>query len=211
MLKVREYSSSEKLAESSGPALSFLFSDFPLHRKDVEGMIKNIDTPILAAGEAASEPGVVHLFDSQEAFDVWARMTRFARKFNQIADVISRSQGRQSANRQAVQVVSNMPIEGQWLRAVSTADVDSSISATFYEGEHFIGRQFKTEAAAIADLADIEFSMQAASIRVSGVCLLTSEMDFGGARLYLVGDPEVEVPCLHDWGFSKRAASAIIV
>jgi hypothetical protein len=210
MRNVGEHNLREAL-EPASPALSFLFSDFPLHRKDVEGMIKNIDTPIFAAGEAVSEPGVIHLFDSQEAFDSWARLTRFARKFDQIAKIIERTHGKVMLNSHAVQLVSNVPVERQWPVAHSSADLDTPVSATFYEQEDFGGRVFSTEAAAIADLADIEFSMQAASMRVSGVCLLTSETGFHGARLYLVGDPEVRVPRLHDWGFSKRAASAIII
>jgi hypothetical protein len=210
MRQVREYDLRDEF-EPASPAMSFLFSDFPLLRKDVEGMLRNIQTPIFAAGEAVTEPGVIHLFDSQEAFDQWARMTRFARKFDQIASIIERAQGKPEATLSGIRLVSNTSVERQWPAASSSADMTAAVGATFYEGEGFAGRKFSTEAAAISDLADIEFSRQAASIRVSGVCLLTSQVGFAGSRLYLVGDPEVRVANLEDWGFNKCAASAIII
>ena len=211
MHEVREYELSEEL-EKPSPAVSFLFSDFPLHRKEVEGMIKHIDTPIFAAGEAMSDPGVIHLFDSQEAFEHWARMTRFAQKFDEIHKIIGRARkGTDVSSASAIQLLSNVPIERQWPAAHSTADPTATVGATFYEGDDFTGRRFSTGAAAIADLSEIEFFKRAASIRVTGVCLLTSHVEFEGARLYLVGDPELRVAKLLDWGFDKNAASAIIV
>jgi hypothetical protein len=200
-------------ASATPGGLSFLFSDFALQRNEIEDMMSNIENPILAAGDAIGDPGVVHLFDSQDAFDQWAQRTRFAQKFEEIHNIVRRARlGMPSdPSGKAVRLVSNSPVESRWELAGHSSAPMTDIGATLFEGAAFHGRSFTTAAAAISDLNDIDFFNQVSSIRVSGVCMLADQISFGGARLYLVGDPRLNITDLKAWGFNNCAASAIIL
>src|SRR5688572_7859863 len=72
--------------------VSFQFSDFLLKRREVQSMIEHIPNPILVTGDGLADPNVVHLFDSEEAFDHWVSSTRLAKKFEQMHKVTSEIQ-----------------------------------------------------------------------------------------------------------------------
>jgi hypothetical protein len=199
--------------------VSFLFSEFLLKRSEIQCMINNIRTPILATGDGLADPNVVHLFDSPEAFEDWARHTRLAAKF---AKVDALASGMQAQHRLANGVVSSSSIEGRnSAMVVSNQDLilpadDAGMNATsdiavVYENANFTGRSHSMGASAMPDLNAMGMFNQIKSLRVSGICLLTDQTWFYGARLYLVGTPLLEVNDLKAWGFNDRAASAIVM
>ncbi len=217
----------------SGDDLNFVFNGFLLSRKDILRMINNIPSPILAAGTGLFDPNVVHLFDSQDAFDQWSLTTRFADRFVRINEIIHRARRFVSPTpwQTTVRLIANTPIDARAMAAVgdgsrtanvsrihagilpdletSETDEESGGLALLYEELNFGGRCFTLGPAAISDLSDIDLFKQVKSVRCSGVCLLTDQVTFGGARLYLVGDPTLHIADLREWGFTNGAASAI--
>jgi len=197
--------------------VSFLFSEFMLKRSEIQRMINNIPTPILAAGDGLADPNVVHLFDSQEAFEDWARSTRLAARFAKINSVASGMQAQHRlsggisglvAEKTAHTVVSN---DNLILPASAAGLVETTDLAVLYENADFGGRSYSMGASAMPNLSAMGMFNQIESLRVSGICLLTDQTWFHGARLYLVGTPLLEVRDLKAWGFNDRAASAIVM
>jgi len=195
--------------------ISFQFSDFMLKRSDAQGMMNNIPAPILATGNGLTDPNVVHLFDSEEAFADWARMTRLAPKFAKIDEL---ARNLQIQNRIACDEI--LVANGREHTVVSNEDLILPASAGFaqtddlavvYENAEFGGRSHTLEAGAMPNLSMLGLFNQISSVRVSGICLLTDRTWFHGARLYLVGAPMLEVSDLKAWGFNNRAASAIVM
>lgn len=205
------------LAGLGAVAPVFEFDQYYFNRERLDHFMDHIREPVLVAGGSVSEPQVVHLFDSHEAFDVWARSTRFAAQFEHISDIVTRTRARRDVvlpeepwNRELDVLLGNAPIDRQWAGLhVKTAVADAS--ASLFEEKNFGGRLLETGPCAIDDLGDIDFYRSITSIKVRGVCLLTDLKLFGGTRIYFTGDPLVEIPNLGTWGFSKRAASAIVV
>ncbi len=176
-----------------------------------------IREPVLVARGTVSEPQVVHLFDSHGSFKVWARSTRFAAQFEHITDIVTRTRMRRDvvlpeelSHRELDVLLGNAPIDRQWA-AMGGSATSSESTASIYEERNFAGRSIETGPCAIDDLSDIEFTRSITSVRVKGVCLLTELKYFGGTRIYITGDPLVEIPDLGVWGFTRRAASMIIV
>ncbi len=198
--------------------VSFLFSEFLLKRSDIQRMINNIQSPILATGDGLADPNVVHLFDSQEAFEDWARSTRLASKFAKIDALASRMQAEHRLaggvdspavhGNDATTVVSN---QDMILPANAEGSDTLNDLAVVYEGANFTGRSHAMGASATPDLNALGMLNQIGSARVSGICLLTDQTWFHGARLYLVGTPLLEVSDLKAWGFNANAASAIVM
>lgn len=201
---------------------SFLFSDFLLPNSDGQKMISSIETPILATGEGLQEGNLIHVFDSQEAFDAWARTTEYADRFAKIDFIIG------DARRQREMMIGSVAEPTQGPKLLSNKSIEQlsaangrngnvlqverrSPAAVIYDEENFQGQWYPIAASAIPNLANVEMYNKVSSLRVSGICLLTDETYFNGMRLYIIGSPLAEVPSLKSWGFDKVAASAIIV
>jgi hypothetical protein len=201
--------------------ISFLFSEFLLKRAEIQRMINNIQSPVLAAGDGLADPNVVHLFDSQEAFEDWARMTRVASKFSKLNKVVAEMQAeyRLSGGNPSLPIIGEknahtvVSSEDLILPGSLNSQFEGSTSdvAVLYENTDFTGRWFPLGPTAMPNLSVMGMHNQISSLRVSGVCLLTDRTWFHGARLYLVGTPLLEVRDLKAWGFNDRAASAIVM
>jgi hypothetical protein len=198
---------------------NFLFSDFLLPHSDGQKMISSIETPILATGDGLEEGNLIHVFDSQEAFEAWARTTEYAERLAKIDFIIADTRrqremqiGTPEEPAQGPRLVSNKSFE-QLSAPVVRKDVahDRAPAAIIYEEENFQGQWYPVSATAIPNLANVEMHNKVSSLKVSGICLLTDQTYFNGMRLYIIGSPMVEVPSLRSWGFDKVAASAIIV
>jgi hypothetical protein len=201
--------------------VSFMFSDFLLKRGEVERMMNNIQSPILATGSGLADPNVVHLFDSEEAFEAWTRSTQLAGKFAKMHQVVSelqRSHNMSDANFANGAADSDAP-----RTVVSSSDISNgsgaaeafdgitSDIAVLYENPNFTGRWFPLGPTAMPNLSIMGLYNQISSLRVSGICMLCDKTWFHGAKLYLVGTPLLEVADLKEWGFNDRAASAIVM
>jgi len=203
---------------TSQEQISFLFSEFMLKRSEIQRMINNIQSPILAAGDGLADPNVVHLFDSQEAFEDWARSTRMAAKFAKLDQTVMSMQaqhrlsgGNSSTTVSETKVESTVVANTDLILPSTTGPVATEDAAVLYEGTDFTGRSYSLGETAIPNLSATGMYNQISSLRVSGICLLTDATWFHGARLYLVGTPLLEVRDLKAWGFNDRAASAIVM
>ena len=212
---------SERSAASAFAALTspdapvFVFEKFYFNRNHLDRFMRQIDEPVLVAEGTVSEPQVIHLFDSHHSFEEWSRDTRFAAQFEHIADIVARTRSRHDVvlpeepqNRGLDMLLGNAPIDREWSGIPAAIH---NASASIYDEKNFEGRSMATGPCAIDDLTDIEFNQCIASIKVHGVCLLTELKNFGGKRIYLTGDPILEIPNLGEWGFDQKAASAIVV
>lgn len=207
--------------DTSGEDYNFLFSDFLLPNSDGQKMISALNSPILATGEGLHEGNLIHVFDSQEAFDSWARKTEYADRFDKIEFIIS------DARRQREMMIGEPTsgprlVSNKSLTQLTMPQAKSSKAAEFgakypspaaviYEEENFTGQWYPISGTAIPNLANVEMYNKVSSLKVSGICLLTDQTYFNGLRLYVIGSPTAEVPSLKAWGFDKVAASAIIV
>jgi hypothetical protein len=211
--------------ETAAEQYNFLFSDFLLPNSDGQKMINAIETPILATGDGLEEGNLIHVFDSQEAFDSWARGTDFADRLAKIDFIIADTRhqremqiGTPEPSAVGPKVVSNKSLEDLSTKQSSRTSMASmhgsperAPAAIIYEEENYQGQWYPVSATAIPNLANVEMYNKVSSLKVSGICLLTDQTYFNGMRLYIIGSPMVEVPSLRAWGFDKIAASAIIV
>ena len=190
-----------KKASADGP--DFKFDTYHMDRNQVEKMMRNIVDPVLVAGEAVAEPGVIYLFDSQDSFDAWAIHTRFAKDFQKIASIIhdAHKEAGNASNKKANKHTSPRLAGGK----------SSDSAMTLFEDANFSGKTFSSGPCIINDLNDIHFSQCVKSIKVHGTCLLTDQPFFGGLKFYLTGDPTIEVADLARWGFNNSAMSAVIL
>ena len=210
--------------DTAAEQYNFLFSDFLLPNSDGQKMIHSIESPILATGEGLDEGNLIHVFDSQEAFEAWARGTEFANRLAKIDFIIADTRhqremqiGSPAPSAVGPKLVSNRSFDQLSTPAVQTSShraassPDRAPAAIIYEGENYQGQWYPVSATAIPNLANVEMYNKVSSLKVSGICLLTDQTYFNGMRLYIIGSPMVEVPSLRSWGFEKLAASAIIV
>jgi hypothetical protein len=218
-------STAQPTIETAAEQYNFLFSDFLLPNSDGQKMINTIEKPILATGDGLEEGNLIHVFDSQEAFDAWARGTDFAERLAKIDFIIADTRhqremqiGTPEPSPVGPKLVSNKSLDelsskpsSQTSTASSTEVVDRAPAAIIYEEENYQGQWYPVSATAIPNLANVEMYNKVSSLKVSGICLLTDQTYFNGMRLYIIGSPMVEVPSLKAWGFDKVAASAIIV
>jgi hypothetical protein len=49
------------------------------------------------------------------------------------------------------------------------------------------------------------------SAKIRGCLMLSDQINFGGYRFYVTGDPVIQVPDMNRWGFDKAARSAILI
>lgn len=218
-------STAQPTIETAAEQYNFLFSDFLLPNSDGQKMINTIETPILATGDGLEEGNLIHVFDSQEAFDAWARGTDFAERLAKIDFIIADTRhqremqiGTPEPSPVGPKLVSNKSLDELSAKPSSQTSIkpndggaDRAPAAIIYEEENYQGQWYPVSATAIPNLANVEMYNKVSSLKVSGICLLTDQTYFNGMRLYIIGSPMVEVPSLKAWGFDKVAASAIIV
>jgi len=217
---------SHNLIDAKGDKITFMFEEIELQKPQIERLIRNIQSPVLVTGHGISEPNVVHLFDSQEAFEDWAAGTKFAPKFVQMNKAIASLQRQHrlndlSALRREKPIFDKVfvdPMAEESLGYSEAADGSYPIPggsksdiAVLYEQPNFQGRWFPMGPTALPNLSVVGMHQQVSSLRLTGICLLCDQTWFHGARLYLVGDPLLQVSDLRDWGFNDRAASAIVL
>lgn len=226
-----ENTTAQRSPRSADGQISFMFDEVLLNKEHIKHIIRNIQSPVLVTGHGVSDPNVVHVFDSQEAFEQWAQTTKFAAKFTQMHKAIASLQRRHRMNdlsalkrekpvfdRVFVDPISSETdgftgdelVEGPDGSFTVPGGAKSDI-AVLYESPDYNGRWFPMGPTALPNLSVVGMHQQVSSLRLTGICMLCDQTWFRGARLYLVGDPLLQVDDLQDWGFNDRAASAIVL
>src|SRR5207248_7964521 len=106
---------------------------------------------------------------------------------------------------------SNVPIELEWSTVPAYRPVNYESSATLFDSMRYRGETLRMGPAAVADLADLDFSDRLRSLTVSGIAMVTDRPNFGGFRFYVTGDPLIEVPDMIRWGLDRAARSIIVI
>ncbi len=195
---------------------NFVFDGIVLSHKEFQYFLINTHEPVIVAGTAVDEDrNLVYLFDSREAFEDWGHRTIYADAFARAQELLRlyRYDNYSESADKGVTLVANAPVESEHSNPAKGLLIDRSgwsSKAHLFEGAGFSGRMVSLGVSAIADLSEFEFADTVCSARVSGVLMLSDEVSFGGYRFYITGSPNIAVPDLRRWGFSKAARSAIV-
>ncbi len=198
-------------AEDGGP--HFMFDGNVLTLQEFRYFLANVQEPVIVAGAATTEPNLVHLFDSRDAFEDWGSHTYLAYYFERINEIIHRFRHPEAAadRKHGVGFIANVPDGRDMSELPTNWPITQTPQATLYENKGFTGREVSIGTAAITDLGEFNFSNIASSARVQGVLMLSDRVNFGGYRFYITGEPRIDVPDMTRWGFDKAARSAVLI
>jgi hypothetical protein len=191
----------------------FIFDGNVLTHNEFQYFLANVNEPVIVAGRAVAEPNLVQLFDSRDAFLDWGQNTQYAFQFDRIEEITHRYRYSHpvKGTKLGIGLISNMPIQRKPKDEPVIWRQNDEPMATLFEGQGFSGREISVGMAAISDLGDLEFANVMSSAKVRGCLMLSDQVNFGGYRFYVTGDPVIQVPDMNRWGFDKAARSAVLI
>lgn len=213
--------------------MQFLFNDKFYDQKGLENNsdYKTAKEPILATGPGLPDEEVVYVFTTRVAFDAWTKNLRLADAFDKMREDIGEARSFKGKDNTAVfkrQVTlakriqedleelskrTGLPANSKelFLRATTQAGIlEGRIfdPVMLYTVAGFTGNAVGL-AVPIPDLRIFSggFNNNVSSIQVLGICILYAGLFFGGASLFLVGAPYIEITNLGTLGFNNIASS----
>ena len=189
--------------------------------------------PILAAGFVAED--LTFVFETQEAFEVWANRTNYAETINSIVTKIVSAKPSEGAENSAVRAKQykiidrikedmtelakrtglNETSEELFLKATTKHDIlegpifDPITAFDFFGTGGFAGggSWIHLPGGGWPDLRWFGWNDRISSVRISGVALFCEHVWWGGRRLWLAGFPIYFHPNLGMFGFDNLTSS----